>query len=313
MKILCLDIGGTKIASAIVDDQMRTADVKVEPTPVHIGPQAVLDQITEIAKRTIERYSGIAGVSIASAGPLELETGSWLSPTNFLTNGKPWGRVELVRPLREVLGVPVFLENDAACAALGEFALEKKYRSIAVITLGTGVGIGVIVNGELVRKDLYEHPEVSHIPLYAGGAICECGLSGCIEAYLASTHFARRLSESQKTWLKTGDVVNAARVGERWALEAFDLYAEHLAQTFMILKTLYQPQMIAVSGGLAAISEMYYPKAIERFEQMRAKMQSASAPVEFKVSPHTYELSLFGAAAKAFRMISDSPVQRIAT
>lgn len=307
MKTLALDIGGTKIASSVVNSDGRMSEISVSPTRVESGPQAVFSEIKKICQTAIARNQDISAVSLSSAGPLDLNTGSWLSPTNFLTDGKHWGRVHLVGPLREVIGLPVFLDNDAACAALGHHLLEKgRVEDLVVITLGTGVGVGVLVQGELARTGDLGHPEVSHIPLRAGdpAAPCECGLYGCIEAYLSSTHFARRQSRARGTELKTEDVVQAARAKEKWALDAFDVYAMDLAHTFMIFKTLYQPQMIVISGGLSSVSELYFANATSKFNELVALLKSPSPAVEFKVSPYPFELSLFGAAAKAFRALN---------
>ena len=307
MRALSIDIGGTKIASSVVSIEGLLSEVAKTPTHVEKGPQAVFEEILKICKDTLSRHSDIRAISLSSAGPLDLQTGSWLSPTNFLTNGKHWGRVDLVEPLKEALGLPVFLENDAACAALGHYWLEKKrIEDLVVITLGTGVGVGVMVQGQLIRTGGMGHPEVSHIPLHAGEELapCECGLRGCIEAYLASTHFKRRLSELRGKTLRTEEIVQAARAGENWAVDAFKAYAQNLAHTFMIFKTLYQPRMVVVSGGLSTVSEQYFSQAITYFKELNSRLKSPSPEIEFKVSPYAFELSLIGAAAKAFRTLN---------
>ena len=112
-------------------------------------------------------------VSVASAGPLHAERGLLLDPTNFFTGAQSWGVLPLSADLKRVFKRPVFLENDAAATALGEAwkgGHGQKGKNLIAITLGTGVGIGVIANGQLIRAGRGLHPEASHIPINSAAA-----------------------------------------------------------------------------------------------------------------------------------------------
>lgn len=303
MKALALDIGGTKIAAAVVDSQFRLQDVRKVESHIDRGPDFVLDQIEKLYLESVAKYADLTGIGISSAGPLDLVKGEWDSPTNFLTNGKAWGRVPVVQPLQQRLKTFVGLDNDAACAVLGYVSQSRiQSSSAAVITLGTGVGIGVWLNGQLVRGRGVSHPEVSHIPLniFASDAPCECGRKGCIESYLSSLHFSARVSREQERPLTTEQIVAAAQKGEQWALSSFESYASALAQTCGILETLYQPEWIVIAGGLAQVADLYLPKTQKLFALQSQSLKSPLPSCQIQTTPWTFELSLMGAAQLVF-------------
>jgi glucokinase len=304
LTVLALDVGATKIAHAIVDEKLQLGEVHTALTRVDLGPNALIENLTTLCRARLKDNPSIQVISISSAGPLDPQRGQWLSPTNFLTNDRTWGTVEVTTPLSSRLNRPIFLDNDAACAALGSSALQAhRVKTLTVITLGTGVGIGTLVDGDLVRAHAQLHPEISHLPLNAEDetAICGCGRHGCIEAYISSLHFARRISEQRRTNLRTEDIVQAARQGEIWAVSAFREYAHHLAITLSLLKTLYQSEQIVIAGGLAAVADLYFEQAKSEFMAIERGLKSALPATEVIVSPYTYELSLIGAAEMARR------------
>jgi glucokinase len=295
-------VGATKIAIAPVRANLELGPVQTALTQVENGPHALIETLIQLCLQKQKEDPQIEAVSLSSAGPLDPGRGQWLSPTNFLTKGRAWGTVEVTRPLSERLHLPVYLDNDAACAALGYSALHgHRVKTFTVMTLGTGVGIGTLVDGRLVRAHEQIHPEISHLPLNGEDetARCECGRHGCIEAHISSLHFARRIGEQRLAKLKTEQIVSAARQGEMWALAAFREYAHHLAMSMSLLKTLYQPEQIVLAGGLAAVADLFIADAKQEFATMEARLKSALPKTEVVVSNYTFELSLIGAAELA--------------
>jgi glucokinase len=189
-----IDLGGTKIEAAVRDATGRKVESHREPTHTKDGPGGLITQLIRISGQMKARHP-FTRIEIGACGPLDPKAGVLLDPTNLFTNGKSWGRVEVVRPLEAALKVPVKMENDAAMAALNEMRYGghgPRARNLVVVTLGTGVGVGVICNGELVRSGRGLHPEFSHVFLNPGSADapCGCGNSGCMEAYLSGPGFS---------------------------------------------------------------------------------------------------------------------------
>ncbi|HMN68640.1 MAG TPA: ROK family protein, partial [Bdellovibrionales bacterium] len=173
---LCFDLGGTKLRAALVTGDGKILESATAPVDQHGGVNGLIALFDEVAGRLPRtKYKA---VSVASAGPLHAGRGVLLDPTNFFTDMKSWGVVPLVARLKKVFKKPVYLENDAAAAVLGEAwkgGHGKGAKNLLAMTLGTGVGIGIIANGELVRAGRGLHTEVSHMPIKAGDKNYPCG------------------------------------------------------------------------------------------------------------------------------------------
>lgn len=279
---LCFDLGGTKLLGALINSQGRVLHHASKPVNLSGGLKSLLTDFREVTAMLPEsRYKA---VSVASAGPLHSERGVLLDPTNFFTDGKSWGVVPLVGHLRRLYKKPVWLENDAAAAVLAEAwkgGHGKRSRNVVAITLGTGVGIGVVANGELVRAGQGLHPEASHIPINAEDQAypCGCGAYGCIEANLGGTHFARRVSLALSTTgviaagteLDGHQVLELARTGNADVLAAFRDYGQRLALAIRSLCVLFAPETVVLSGGFSKASEFFLPSTEEHLPELMVR------------------------------------------
>jgi glucokinase len=165
-----------------------------------------------------------------------------------------------VKSLKKLFKKPVRLENDAAAAVLGERwkGGHGRVENILAMTLGTGVGIGVLANGVLVRAGQGLHPEAGHIPLdiNAKDYPCGCGANGCIEAYLAGSHFSRRLGRLKNRALSGQEAVALAK-DDVWVQEAFREYGRQLAQAVRTLSVLFAPEVVVISGGFSHAASLF--------------------------------------------------------
>ncbi len=188
--VLAYDLGGTKLSVGVVDSRGKVIEESREPVRASEGKAALFRQLSDLGKPLLKRYPRIKKVGIASAGPLDPRTGSLLNPTNLSRGGPEWGVVPLAKQLSKSLGLPVHLDNDAAAAMLAEhwIGAAKGYDNAMILTLGTGLGTGVIANGELLRAGRFLHPEAGHaiIGFADASAPCGCGNFGCAEAYPSS-------------------------------------------------------------------------------------------------------------------------------
>lgn len=272
-KVLSYDLGGTKIAAGIVSGRGKVLEeIRV---PIHLGQgkKGVLHQLETLGSQLLSRHPQIQKVGIASAGPLDPEKGELLEPTNFSRNGHLWGKVPLTQLLSKKLKRRVYLENDAAAAALAEHwvGAGKNYQNMIVLTLGTGLGTGIICNGHLVRSGRHLHPEAGHMIIQVNdeSAPCGCGNLGCAEAYLSGGNFEKRIRRKYPHLGRTSkEIADQAREGNPQAMEAFDEYARLMAVALYNYVRIFSPEIVIFAGSFAAASDLFKLKTQTLLKKM---------------------------------------------
>lgn len=296
--MLCYDLGGTKLRAALVTRSGKIAAQKSQPVVQSKGFDGLLADFKSLADQLGPAPYG--AISVASAGPLDPGRGELLDPTNFFTGNKSWGVLPLTASLKKIFKQPVRLENDAAAAALGEQwrGGHKKNKNLVAITLGTGVGIGVIANGELVRAGRGLHPEASHIALSEDKTYrCGCGNYGCIEAHLGGTHFTRRLGQKLGREIDGHQAIALAKDGDRYAMEAFEEYGERLAQAVRALAVLFCAETVVMSGGFSHAHPYFLKHAQARLPELLIRYrEGVDLLPELKVSRLQDDAGILGAA-----------------
>lgn len=268
-QVVGIDLGGTKVAAGVVSEDGHIHRILREGVILNRGPSGLIEQIARIIKELQRSFPKIQGVGLASAGPLDPATGRLLDPTNLHGKNERWGEVPLSSLLAREVVLPVRLENDAAAAALAEGwkGAGVGVRNFVVMTLGTGLGVGVIANGNLLRSGRGLHPEVGHVYLRAGdiSAPCGCGNYGCAEAFLSGVNFTRRVASQ---WLEpnlTGEqIVGRARAGDQRSEEALAEYADYFSQMITTLVVLFSPEKILISGGFSEATDLFLPMALDK-------------------------------------------------
>lgn len=276
--VLAYDLGGTKVAVGVVNSRGKVLEELRMPVLLEKGPNGVVEQLTELGKELLSRHPGIKQIGIASAGPLDPRTGILLDPTNFSRGGKRWGKVPLAQKLSKKLKRPVTIENDAAAAIMAEawVGAAKGMNNAMILTLGTGLGTGVIANAQLVRSGRFLHPEGGHMIIRAGDptAECGCGNLGCAEALLSGNGFARRAAARLQNPGVTGkDVAALARNKYPEAIELFDEYSELMAVAIHNYIRLYAPEVVIFTGSFAATHDLFLSKTRSRLSKMCARMR----------------------------------------
>ncbi len=306
-KVLSYDLGGTKVAVGVVNQRGRILDEVREPVVFAQGKNAVLRQLVDLGNSFLAQHPEIQSVGIASAGPLDPTAGVLLNPTNFSTNNVKWGKVPIVDILKKAFKRNVFLENDAAAAVLAEQWIggAKKANNVMVLTLGTGLGTGIICNGQLVRSGLSLHPEAGHIVMNYDDptAPCGCGNWGCAEAYLSGKHFTHR------TRIKLNDddisaeqIAKLARKGHAGALAAFDEYSSILAIAIQTYLQIYNPEIILFTGSFAAASDLFLPATKKKLQIILTRQRGKpSRGPKLGVSKLKNSAGLVGGAYVAIR------------
>lgn len=254
-----VDIGGTKIAVGLVDESGKILEQEVCPTERAKDYHAGVASIQELMRRCLERapHAALAGVGVGCTGPVDPATGV-LGPNSFLPK---WEGINMIEQLEAALGVPVAIENDADAAALGEYAWGsgKGARVCLYITVSTGIGGGLLVDGRLYRGANNAHPELGHMIIDAGqGEVCYCGGRGCWESLasgpaLAGWYHQQRQNHglaAERDAVDARVICQRAEAGEALAQEAVIREGYYLGLGLANSITIYIPDVIVLGGGV---------------------------------------------------------------
>lgn len=303
-KVLAIDLGGTKIAVAVVDVAGHIHASVREPVDFSGEYKSLLAQISRLARPLILKYKLKRG-GIASAGPLDPVKGVLLNPTNFKGQSDGWGVLPFIRDLRSKLKIEMRLENDAAAAAYAEAwkGAAREVKNTVVVTLGTGLGVGAIANGKIVRSGRNLHTEAGHIIMNCEDEqwLCGCGNYGCAEAYLSGVNFTKNLGHQWGEPRLTGEeLLTRAKGGDVRAVEAFRQYGSRLASFFCSLCVVFSPELIVISGGFSHSYELFLPTAeVKLKELLRTRREGADLLPVVKISQFQDMAGLLGAARVA--------------
>ncbi len=263
-----MDIGGTKIAVGMVDESGQLMARVESPTDPQRGPAYGLSLICEMLRQTADQAGGhLQGIGISCTGPVDPFTGV-LDVNEFLPG---WEGMHLTGELSKSFTVPSAMENDADAAALGEYAwgAGQDARRLIYLTVSTGIGGGIIFDGNLYRGVAGAHPEIGHHVIDPTGPECFCGARGCWESLASGLAFARRAGKTSAE-----EVCDAARRGEIDALAAIEREGFYLGVGLANLITLFVPDVIVLGGGVMQSLDLFQDK-IRKIIGSRCKLVPA--------------------------------------
>lgn len=307
--IIGIDLGGTKIATALSDLEGRVLSKTTVPTRAEEGEANVLARLIS----TIDEVFGEARISpdevlsigVGSPGIINPDEGKILKAANL-----PFVDYDLVKPIVEAFNIPTFLENDANAAALGEFIFGsgRGRKNFIYITVSTGVGGAAIINGKLYRGNTANAFEVGHMILDPKSSIrCNCGLYGDVESLCSGTAIAKRAVEAielgKETTLKavgnisTKDVHEAYLNGDEVSMDILYEAFDYLGIAVANLISIFDPEMIVIGGGVSAIGELFFTRVKASAKQ--SCLDFLFDPVEILPSSLGQETGVMGALAVA--------------
>jgi len=272
-----VDVGGTKVAAAVVDG-VAVVDERVERPTETASTEALLDEIAATARAAADQ-AGVEMLALGAGIPSQIDaaSGTALASVNVPLTGVP------VRDeLGKRLGVPVFVDNDANCAALAEAQLvpDPPARELVMLTLGTGVGGGIVIDGRIFRGATGLGAELGHIVVDGGQAApAEPGAfprPGSLEWHCSgrglereATHCGERYPESElgrrlaeRGRVSGRDAVAAARAGDARALELMGAYGRWLGTGIATVVNVFEPKRVVIGGGLSAAAELFLDAAV---------------------------------------------------
>lgn len=305
-----IDLGGTFIKGGIVDDLGGIILSDKVPTETKKGADAVVSNIATLTKTLLARaeltLSDIEGLGIGSPGMIDSAEG-----TVVYANNLGWRNFKVCDAISEQLGgITVKIGNDANVAALGEvmFGAAKNRSSAVMITLGTGVGGGIVIDGKLVEGNKGAGAELGHMVIKKGGERCSCGRLGCFEAYSSATALIRDTKRAMtehpdsKMWeLGSLDAVNGKTVFDYadtdvYAKQVLDNYIENLACGLVNYANIFRPEVILLGGGICAQRERLVLPLKEKFDA-EIYAGGTGPDVEILVAALENSAGLLGAAA----------------
>jgi glucokinase len=244
------DIGGTNIAAGVIDERDQLVAKDSVRFPCGEGNQAVIDACAGLYRKILDQNAipeqAIAGVGVAVPGSVSPREGVVVDAHNLGFHHTP-----LASMLSDVLKKPVALINDADAATLAEHRIGalKGTQTAMLITIGTGIGGGLILNGELFRGGRDNGTEPGHMVLRNGGRLCSCGINGCAETYCSATRLGKDGAAFGKQ--NAREVIEAAKEGNEQALALFGAYIDDFGSYIASIINLLDPERIAIGGGVS--------------------------------------------------------------
>ena len=314
--ILGVDLGGTKILTAVTNPQGKILSRDHSITPAPKGHEAVIHSILESAHRVLGQadvaISDIIAVGVGAPGLINPETGILFTSPNL----PGWRDIPLRDTIQEKLGKKTFLINDANAAALGEFyfGAARGTRNFIYITISTGIGGGIVIDGKIYSGAIGAAGEVGHMTIDDDGPICNCGNRGCWETLASGTALAREARHRIEGGMRTsileyaeGDmekvtalvIQDAAEKGDSLAKELIGRTGYYLGVGLANLINIFNPELIVIGGGLSNIGNMLLDPAFKVAGE-RAYEQAFQA-VRFACAGLGRNSGVLGAAAFALQ------------
>ena len=283
-----IDVGGTNIAMGLVDESYRIIRKKSVKTDENSSPEKMIQSIAEGISELVTEAGNIAdnaidlidAIGIGVPGTAEPDTGKILYANNLGFEDVPF-LTEIKAKLVPHLAEKTFFENDANAAAIGEYITgDYDVPVFVMVTLGTGIGGGIIINGKLLRGCNYAAAEFGHMSINIDGCDCNCGRKGCLEDYASATALIQQAKEAMeqddgkesllwkeiaaKDELDGEKFFRAVKAGDKTAEKVLAGYCNYLAEGLTNLINILQPDVIVLSGGITRAADLFLDKIKEK-------------------------------------------------
>ncbi len=306
-----IDVGGTSIKGATINDKGIILDRFSMCTDKNARPEIVISELCDLVNKTLSEHhyeDKVVGIGIGIPGTFNKETGVIVNTPNLPL----WNDFHLKEFMEERCKLYVKIVNDADAAALAEakFGVAKDYNFVLMITLGTGVGGGIVINKNLYNGNLGMGAELGHMVIELDGRECGCGRKGCFEAYASATALNKLTKEAMdanpksllhKVCEDNGGIdatvaFNAEKMGDPIAKEVVDNYVKYLSEGLLNYCNILRPNVIVLSGGVANEGENLLSRVRQYMKEHHYGMKNAPE-VEIKQASLGYDAGKIGAAA----------------
>ena len=267
--VIGVDLGGTKISTAVSTLDGEILKQTVVAKKGEEGEETVLSRIigtiSEVLVGADISKDEVEAIGIGSPGPLDAKKGVIITTPNL-----PFKNYNVVQPIKDKFGIPVYLDNDANVAAIGEymFGAGKGTKNIVYFTVSTGVGGGAVLNGQAYRGNTSNALEIGHMTVDAHGPRCNCGNIGCLEAISSGTAIGKKGREAAATKVETSlknydnitsyEVFKEAKNGDAVAKEIVDNAMNYLGIGVANAITIFDPEMVIIGGGVSKVGDILF-------------------------------------------------------
>ncbi|MEK6646343.1 MAG: ROK family protein [Candidatus Firestonebacteria bacterium] len=308
-QFLGLDCGGTNIKIALVDSEGEILKSAIEPISYKQSPQKVLKNITSCVQHFMDKNctSKIKGLGIGVAAEVDQKNGIILNATNL-----GWRNVPIADFFTKELGIPINVENDSHCAAWGSYCLDakKKCSTLICLTLGTGVGGGIIIGGKLYRGPNGLAGYIGHMSISYSGRVCRCGSIGCLESMVGawalsqtvkercsknSFPILRKLLRIDKQFKITPELIAEAAInGDCDCQKLWNETGKYLGIALGSLANIFNPEKIILCGGISKAGVLFLKPMLDTFKKQVFK--TIFQYTEVSISKYTDKIGVVGAA-----------------
>lgn len=315
--VIGVDIGGQTTKIGVVDARGNVLEQSVIRTDTHTDENLFVDDLVAALKPLMEARGGVESFKGIGIGA---PNGNYYTGTIELAPNLSWGGNKVIRLadlVSEKIGLPVALTNDANAAAVGEmtYGAAKGMKNFIIITLGTGVGSGIVINGEVVYGHDGFAGELGHtIQIRRNGRPCGCGRTGCLEAYTSAIGVARTAREMLETTdrksllrdlpiddITSKDVAEAAQKGDQLAIDIFEFTGKILGEAFADFVAFSAPEAIILFGGLAKSGDLIKKPIIEHMNKNMLNLWRDKIKVEFSQLKES-DAAILGASALGWEL-----------
>lgn len=309
-----IDVGGTAIKAGLVGADGRVYESRSIPTDADRGPDHVIARIVEVITQSLSAATAkgydVEAVGLGVPGTLDRAAGVVVAPPNL----PGWRNVPIVERLTGATGLRIVLENDANNAALGEYycGAGRGVSDMVMLTLGTGIGGGIILSGRLWRGALGNGGEIGHVIIQAAGRPCGCGQRGCLEAYASATATVARAMEriragepsvlarrTDSADLSVEMIIDAAQRGDGLAADVWRETCRYLAIGCVNIHHMINPERIVLAGGMSHAGDPLLGGVAGAVSELASPM--LGCPPEIRLAEIGNDAGFIGSALSVFR------------
>lgn len=247
MYAIGVDLGGTNLRAAVVSAEGQILSLRERATP-KAAPEKLVAQMAEDIRSLLKSFPDVRGIGIGFPGPLNRKEGLIRETPNL----KGFHDFPLREELQKQISLPIYIDNDAKCAVRAEhcFGAGKGKSHVIMLTLGTGIGGGIVVDGKMLYGKSDGACEIGHLNLIPNGDLCGCGAKGCFEKYVSASAIEARAKKVLGASITNPILFERARGQDSKAFSFLQDVAEDLARGLGTLVNLFDPEMIILGGGL---------------------------------------------------------------
>jgi glucokinase len=279
--LIGIDLGGTNLKIALLDSKYRIRLKEILSTKSFIKRESLIRAIVDSVNKIIQdgglKKSDISGVGLGLPGPIDVRQGL----VHFFPNIPGWKEVRLKNILQAKLRLPVYMDNDANLMALAEYRLgaARGSRNAVCLTLGTGVGGGIIIGGQLYRGSSFSAGEIGHIPLNENGPRCNCGAVACLESYIGNKKILREARRVFRRNISLEELSRLAKKADARAIKIWDGVGLRLGIALTGVVNLLAPDVVVIGGGVANAGRRLFDRVEEVISRRAMRVQAQGVKV----------------------------------